>query len=282
MNWNTETATGREKLLILERKLCALYKMEPDLMGDKPYSFFPYMSEDCVLRSEKLPQPLKGQAIRDFLIREKRACMGFGPIPGTTIVEGTEDGEYYLRIRPRITDEAPDGELVQLELNADGQVCAINRFDENRVQYREMGSCVTLTPVRKIREGESFRYERNNAETVTISSLYYDEMTLIFNIVPECPVFTDMEERNMEISDWTAILNKWKEINDTEDEQALHDLVFRTEEKYVRDNKRYAEELEELIRDVAEKREPYGRRMQTWLEDWLNHCMKDHDHIRKC
>ena len=95
MNWNMETATGRERLFILERKLCALNKMEPDLMPDKPYDFFPYMSEDCILRSEKLPQPLTGQAIRDFLIREKRACMGFGPIPGTTIVEGTEDGEYY-------------------------------------------------------------------------------------------------------------------------------------------------------------------------------------------
>ena len=282
MNWNMETATGREKLLILERKLCALNKMEPDLMPDKPYDFFPYMSEDCILRSEKLPQPLTGQAVRDFLIREKRTCMGFGPMPGTRIVEGTEDGEYFLRIRPRIQDEAPDGELVQLELNADGQVCAINRFDEKKVQYREIGTCVTLTPARTIREGENIRYERNDAEAVTISSLYYDEMALIFNLVPECPEFTDMEDRNMEISDWAAILKIWKEINEAEDGQALHDLVFRKEEKYVRDNKWYAEQLEELISAVAPKREPYGRRMQAWMEDWLNHCMKDHDHIRKC
>ena len=278
-----KTATGREKLLIRERKLCALYRIQPDLIADKPFGFFPYMSEDCVFRSDRIPEPLTGQAIRDFLIREKRAaCSDFSPMPGTTMVEGTEDGEILLRIRPRILDERPVGELVQLELNAEGKICAINRFDENRIPYREFGTSVSLTPVRKIAEGDGVRYEKDEAETISFSSLYYDEMTLIFDILPECPEFTDMEERHMEISDWTAILNLWKEINETGDYRSLHDLVFRTEEEFVRNNRWYAEELEELIRAVLQKKEPYGRRMQAWMEDWLN-CFGDrYDCIRKC
>ena len=63
------------------------------------------MSENCVFRSEKLPEPLMGQAIRDFLIQEKRAAMGFGPNPRSTIAEGTTGGEYCLRIRPDFLDE---------------------------------------------------------------------------------------------------------------------------------------------------------------------------------
>ena len=236
-----------------------------------------------MLRSEKLPGPLTGQAVRDFLIRENQQARSlFGPMPGTDMVESTKDGEVLLRIRPRILDEEPDGELVQLELNAEGKVCAINRFDESRIPYRRFGTSVTLTPVRKVPEGDGFRYEEDGAEGISFSSLYYDEMTLIFNIVPECPDFTDMEERHMEFSEWTAILNLWKEINEAADHRALHDLVFRTEEEYARNNSRYADELEELIRAVLQKREPYGRRMQAWMEDWLNYCRDRYDCICKC
>ena len=54
MDWNIKTASGREKLRIRERKLRALYEMQPDLLPERPYSFFPYMAEDCVLRSDRL------------------------------------------------------------------------------------------------------------------------------------------------------------------------------------------------------------------------------------
>ena len=282
MNWNLKTATGREKLLILDRKHSALCELEPDLMPDKPFSFFPYMSQDCVLRSEKLPEPLTGQAIRDFLIREKRAAVGFGPTPFPCTVESEEDADILLRIRPRFGDEEPDGELVRLELNAEGKVCLIDRFDEKKVPYRKAGSFVSLTPVRIIREGDSIRYEQDKAQRISFSGLYYDEMTLLFDLVPDGPQFTDMEDRSMEISEWDGILKMWKKINEAGDFDALHDMVFRAEEKYLRNNKWYEQELDRLVRDVADKREPYGRRMQAWMEDWLN-CIRDkYDRIRKC
>ena len=120
MDWNIKTASGREKLRIRERKLRALYEMQPDLFPERPYSFFPYMAEDCVLRSDRLAKPLIGQAIRDFLIQEKRAGLGSGPMPVTGMVESMEDGDILMRIRPRFGDTEPDGQLVQLELNGQG------------------------------------------------------------------------------------------------------------------------------------------------------------------
>lgn len=282
MIWNTKTPTGREKLLILNRKLDALFQMEPDLIACKPYSFFPYMSDDCVLRSEKLPEPLTGQAVRDFLIREKRSGLGFSPMPEPVIVESEEDGEILLRIRPRFGDEKPDGELVRLELNAEGKVCEIVRFDEKKLRYRKAGSFVSLTPARVVREGDRKAVVNNDAETVRFSGLYYDEMALIFDMLPECPQFTDMEDRNMDLSDWTAILNLWKEINESTDFGALRGRIFRAEEEILKKYRWYAEELEELIRNVWRKREPYGRRMQAWLEDWLNGVGEEYQYIRKC
>ena len=284
MDWNIKIASGREKLRIRERKLRALHEMQPDLLPERPYSFFPYMAEDCVLRSDRLAKPLIGQAIRDFLIREKRAGLGSGPMPMTHMVESMEDGDILMRIRPRFGDREPDGQLVQLELNAEGKVCAIDRFDENRLQYRAFGPSVSLTPARVVSEGGKLRYEKNDAEMITVPNLYYDEMRLLFYIVPapECPVFEDMEERSMNKSDWAAIVDLWKKINAAKDYSTLRCMVFETEEKYVRQNEDYGRELEELIRAVLQKREPYGRRMQAWMEDWLRGLGGEYDLIWKC
>jgi hypothetical protein len=258
--------------------------MQPDLLPERPYSFFPYMAEDCVLRSDRLAKPLIGQAIRDFLIQEKRAGLGSGPMPMTHMVESMEDGDILMRIRPRFGDTEPDGQLVQLELNAEGKVCRIDRFDENRIPYRAFRTDVSLAPVRVVREGEKCRYEKNDEETISFSDLYYDEMRLLFYIVPapECPVFEDMEERYMNKSDWAAILDLWKEVNAAKDYNALRGMVFETEEKYVRQNEDYGRELEELIRAVLQKREPYGRRMQAGMEDWLRGLGGEYDLIWKC
>ena len=284
MDWNIKTASGREKLRIRERKLRALYEMQPDLLPERPYSFFPYMSEDCVLRSDRLAEPLIGQAIRDFLIQEKRAGLGSGPMPMTHMVESMEDGDILMRIRPRFGDTEPDGQLVQLELNAEGKVCRIDRFDENRIPYRAFRTAVSLAPVRVVREGENCRYEKNDEETITVPDLYYDEMRLLFYIVPvpKCPVFEDMEERYMNKSDWAAIVDLWKEVNAAKDYNALRGMVFETEEEYVRQNEDYGRELEELIRAVLQKKEPYGRRMQAWMEDWLRGLGGEYDLIWKC
>jgi hypothetical protein len=258
--------------------------MQPDLLPERPYSFFPYMAEDCVLRSDRLAKPLIGQAIRDFLIQEKRAGLGSGPMPMTHMVESMEDGDILMRIRPRFGDTEPDGQLVQLELNAEGKVCRIDRFDENRIPYRAFRTDVSLAPVRVVREGEKCRYEKNDEETISFSDLYYDEMRLLFYIVPapECPVFEDMEERYMNKSDWAAILDLWKEVNAAKDYNALRAMVLETEEEYVRQNEDYGRELEELIRAVLQKREPYGRRMQAWMEDWLRGLGGEYDLIWKC
>ena len=283
MNWDMKTATGREKLLIRERKLTALYQIRPDLMAAKPYSFLPYMAEDCVLRSERLPEPLAGGTIMDFLAREKRTATGFGPSPATAMAESEDDGEILLRIRPRHGGEEAAGELVQLELDAAGKVCEIRRFEENRRRYRTFSTSVTLTPGRLIREeGKRVRGEQDREEAVSFSSLYYDTMALIFTILPECPMFEEMEERNMEISDWTAILGLWKEINGDRDFRTLRDRVFEAEAEYLRKDRGYGEELEDLVRGTLETRDPYGRRMQAWMEEWLNGCKDRYDYIRKC
>ena len=284
MDWNVRAASGREKLRVRERKLRALYEMQPDLFPERPYSFFPYMAEDCVLRSDRLAKPLIGQAIRDFLIREKRAGLGSGPMPMTHMVESMEAEDILMRICPRFGDTEPDGQLVQLELNAEGKVCLIDRFDENRLQYRAFRTAVSLAPVRVVREGEMRRYEKNDEETISFSDLYYDEMRLLFYIVPvpECPVFEDIEERYMNKSDWAAIVDLWKEVNAAKDYNALRAMVLETEEEYVRQKEDYGRELEELIRAVLQKREPYGRRMQAWMEDWLRGLGGEYDLIWKC
>ena len=282
MNWDLKTAAGREKLMILRRKLNMLYSMQPDLFAGKPYSFFHYMAEDCVLRSEKLPEPLTGQAIRDFLIREKQISTGLGPTMMTNMVESTADGDILLRIRKSFRDETPDGELVRLELNRKGKVSLIERFAENRLQYRKFTTSVCLVPVREVREGNAIRYEKDHAEEIFFSSLYYDEMSLIFDLLPECPSFDDMEERYMDLSAWTGILNTWKEINETENDRDLRARLLRAEEEYIRSDPDYEKELGERIRTILQKREPYGRRMQAWMEDWLKSCVDEYECIWKC
>ena len=105
---------------------------------------------------------------------------------------------------------------------------------------------------------------------------------MIFDLLPDEPQFTEMEERYMEMSDWTAILDMWKKINGFRDYDSLHEMVFRLEEGYLREYRWYAKELEEQIRTVMEKRDPYGIRMQAWLEDWLNSVKDRYDCIWKC
>ena len=86
----------------------------------------------------------------------------------------------------------------------------------------------------------------------------------------------------MNKSDWAAILDLWKEVNAAKDYNALRGMVFETEEEYVRQNEDYGRELEELIRAVLQKKEPYGRRMQAWMEDWLCGLGGEYDLIWKC
>ena len=112
MNWDLKTAAGREKLMILRRKLNMLYSMQPDLFAGKPYSFFHYMAEDCVLRSEKLPEPLTGQAIRDFLIREKQISTGLGPTMMTNMVESTADGRIAVTFIGENLIKSGDGTII--------------------------------------------------------------------------------------------------------------------------------------------------------------------------
>ena len=58
--------------------------------------------------------------------------------------------------------------------------------------------------------------------------------------------------------------------------------LYRLEEGYLREYRWYAKELEEQIRTEMEKRDPYGIRMQAWLEDWLNSVKDRYDCIWKC
>ena len=68
MNWDENTATGREFLIIQNRKLSALYAMGPDYYYGTPFGFTEYMSENIVYRSEMPPMCLEGpKAVMDFL-----------------------------------------------------------------------------------------------------------------------------------------------------------------------------------------------------------------------
>ena len=272
MNWDRRTATGREELLIQARKHRILQDMEPDLFPDTPYASFKYLAEDCVLRSERLAEPAEGKkAVQDFLIREKRLYDGLVPIPLTVLVEA-EDGDTLLRIRPWKADL---GELVRVELNAEGLVCLIDRFEEQGHPYREMGSGMTLTPARK---GKN-QYEDDKNERIVIPGLYYDEMRLVFYLQDD--VFEDMEDRYMDMAEWVGLIGRWKEING-KDPETLRSDIMKSEEKYTQGNLYYRRELEELVDDVLEKRDPYGRRMQAMVEDWINYNKDRYEMIRKC
>ena len=273
MNWDHHTASGREKMLIQDRKLSALYAMQPDIMPDKPYRAFKYLADDCVLTSEALDRPLEGiAAVKDFLIREKRSYDGLVPIPICEAAE-TEDGDILLRIRPWKKDE---GELVRLTLNGDGQVCRVDRFNEKRIPYRIFGPSVTLTPATRTENG----IREIEEEATFIADLYEPELKLLFYLQDD--VFTDMEDRYMDTDEWITLSDNWKRINAVEDPDALRAGIMRSEEKFTRDNPRYARELDELIDDVLKNREPYGRRMQAMLEDWLNGFKGRYELIRKC
>ena len=273
MNWDLHTASGREKMLIRDRKLSALYAMMPDIMPDRPYSSFKYLADDCVLTSETLDRPLQGiAAVKDFLIREKQSYDGLTPIPICEAAE-TEDGDVLLRIRPW---KAEVGELVRLELNGEGKVCRIDRFSEKRIPYRVAGPSVTLTPATRTENG----IKNIEEEAAYIPDLYESELKLLFYLQGD--VFTDMEDRYMDTDEWITLSDNWKRINAVEDPDALRASIMRSEEKFTRENPRYARELEELIDDTLENRDPYGRRMQAMLEDWLNGFKGRYELIRKC
>ena len=59
----------------------------------------------------------------------------------------------------------------------------------------------------------------------------------------------------------------------------LTDIIWRSKTE---EGGFVAKELEEQIRTVMEKRDPYGIRMQAWLEDWLNSVKDQYDCIWKC
>ncbi len=272
MNWDRRTATGREELLIQSRKDSFLLGIEPDFFPDKPYTSFKYLAEDCVLRSDKLEKLVAGKkAVQDFLIHEKHLYDGLVPNPTSYTVEA-EDGDTLLRICPWKADL---GELVRVELNQEGLVSLIDRFDERGHPYRQIGTGMTLTPAR---EGET-RYEDDDDEEIVISNLYYDEMRLVFYLQGE--VFEDMEDRYMDMAEWVALTGLWGEINKKEPE-ALRAYIMKSEEQYIRDNLYYRRELEELIEAVLEKRDPYGLRMQAMVEDWINYNKDRYEMIRKC
>ncbi len=277
MNWDLKTASGREKLIILARKLHALYNIGPDLYADTPSRFFPYMAENCVLTSDQLDRPLVGASeVKRFLIRVQRSYDGLVPIPITTPVESL-DGDILFRIRPWKSNE---GELVSVDLDADGLVCRMDRFSEKRVPHREIGSCVGLTPARREQVDGNIRIVQNKEEQVVISGLYFDEMSLLFLLNDD--VFTDMEDRYMDTAEWETMVDRWREINESGDEKALRARLMKSQEEYIRQDRGYAQELEELISDVLEKRDPYGRRMQSMLEDWIRSIRNDYPLIRKC
>ncbi len=277
MNWDMRTAAGREKLMIRYRKDLALRAMGPDLFPDHPGEFLRrYMAADCVLWSGGTPRT-GGAAVADFLLREKQACGGLAPIPLTDTVED-ESGDILLRIRPW---KAEEGELVRVELNADGLVCRIDRFPEKGTAFRAEGpGGVVLEPARIVETDGKRRYACCAEEAVSLSGLYTDELKLLFYLQDD--VFEDMEDRYMETDEWTGLAARWREINAAEDEEALHLRLLQAEERYTRDNPRYKRELEELIGDLLRKREPYGRRMQAMLEDWVNGVRGRYPYIRKC
>ena len=104
MNRNTETATGREKLLILERKLRALYKMEPDLMADKPYRFSVYVGE-LRLPVRKAAGTAHGTGNPGFPDSGKTRRYGLWAEPPIDNRGGYNGRGYCLHIRPDFLDE---------------------------------------------------------------------------------------------------------------------------------------------------------------------------------
>ncbi|MBQ7183307.1 MAG: hypothetical protein IJR97_04910 [Clostridia bacterium] len=275
MNWDYGTASGREKMIIQYRKLTALYAMMPDLFPDTPYESFKYLAEDCVLTSEKLDRPLSGvDAVKDFLIREKRSYDGLKPIPICQAAM-SEDDDVLLRIRPWKADE---GELVRLELNGDGLIRRIDRFSEKRIPYRTTGPSITLTPAKE--KPDSSGVTRNDDLCVFIADLYEDDLRLLFYLQGD--VFTDMEDCLMNMDEWVTLVDNWRKLNETEDPDTLRANIMKAEEEYTSADPRYARELGELIDSFLDHREPYGRRMQAMLEDWVNAVKDDYGFIRKC
>ena len=267
MNWDERTATGREFLMIQRRKDSALSAMGPDFYGDTPENFAGYLSENIVFRSEMPPMRLEGpKAVMDFLRRENDFYKGIGHSAETDIVEG-ERGETLLLIRERGKDE---GVLVDLTLDSDGQVAGIHRFSEKKEKYRTgRGAGIMLYPARTEQDEESGeRYVDKKEDEILVTSIYKEEMELLFELVGD--EYNDMEERRyMDMSDWVAMVDFWRRINEAADPEPLKEELFRPLQPLFENNRRYCGIMEELFVNVWANRDEHTRRMQRRLEEYV-------------
>jgi hypothetical protein len=267
MNWDERTATGREFLIIQNRKNDALNAMGPDYFGDTPERFADYMSENIVYRSEMPPMRLDGpRAVMNFLRRENNLYNGIGHSAEKLTVEG-ERGETLLLIRER---GAIEGALIDLVLDRDGKVAEIFRFSEKKEQYRTgLGGGIFLYPARTETDTEGGeRYIDRKEDEILITSIYRAEMELLFELVGD--VYNDMEERRyMDMADWVAIVDIWKRINEAADPEPLKEELFRPLTPYFENNRRYHRQMEEMFADVWAGRDDYTRRMQRMLEEYV-------------
>ena len=272
MNWNEKTATGREFLIIQNRKMSALYAMGPDFYPDTPGKFAGYMSENIVYRSEMPPMYLTGpEAVMDFLIREKNLYNRIGHGVETYLVEG-EKCEILRLIRERGAEE---GALVDLTLDEGRLVAGIRRFSEKQEKTRRgPGGGISLYPARTGPDAESGkRYVDREEDEICIPSVYKPEMELLFELVGD--EYNDMEERRyMNMEDWVTMVDLWKRINESEDPEALKEELFRPLQSLFGNNRRYRNTMDRMFRDVWDGRDEYTRRMQRMLEEYV-HAYRD-------
>ena len=279
MNWDERTATGREFLIIQNRKTSALYAMGPDLYADTPQRFAGYMSDSIVYESEMPPMRLEGpKAVMDFLARENNRCKGIGRSAETDMVEG-ERGETLLLIRERGTDE---GALVDLILDGEGRVAGVRRFSEKKEKYRKgTGAGIMLYPARTEPDAEGGkRIVDKKEDEILITSVYREEMELLFELAGD--EYNDMEERRyMDMGDWTAIVDIWRRINEAADSEPLKAELFRPLQPLFEKNRCYRMQMEEMFRDVWERRDDNTRRMQRRLEEYVYACRDEWDLMSK-
>ncbi len=267
MNWNEKSATGREFLIIQNRKACALHAMGPDIYPDTPQKFARYMSENIVYRSETPPMCLTGPgAVMDFLVREKNLYNRIGHGVETYLVEG-EKCEILRLIRERGAEE---GALVDLTLDEAGLVAGIRRFSEKREKTRRgPGGGISLYPARTVPDAEGKkRYIDREEDEIFIPSVYKSEMELLFELVGD--EYTDMEERRyMNMRDWVAMVDLWGRINEAEDLEVLKEELFRPLQSLFGDNRHYRITMDVMFWDVWDGRDEYTRRMQRMLKEYV-------------
>ena len=267
MNWDEKTATGREFLIIQNRKLSALYAMGPDYYYGTPFGFAEYMSENIVFRSEMPPMCLEGpKAVMEFLARENNLYKGIGRSAETYMVEG-ERCETLRLIRERGKDE---GVLVDLALDGDGKVAEVRRFSEKKEKTRRgAGAGILIYPARTDADAESGkRYIDKKEDEILISGVYQEEMRLLFELILD--EYNDMEERRyMPMDKWVALVDIWRRINEAAKPEPLKTELFRPLQPLFEKNRGYREMMEEMYREAWERRDAYTRRMQRMLEEYV-------------